>query len=354
MIVPNSVRQWYEEVSPYVNAMRDRVRDVIAPYCREQRFLYEDRIKSLESIAEKIETGRFRSWDDLDDVFAATVVIPLVTVEMEVLEFLREKFEQVSIRSRGSSRKPPDVFRFDSTRFIGRLRRPPVSAASSSPSIFDHTFEVQVKTVFEFAWTRTTHALTYKGDTVSWVRQRLVAQLKAATEQMDMLIQGFDEVSAYASPGSWPGVDDRAKIEEFFKNKISDGSIPEELAPKDWTRFANNAYSLLLTFAGERPTNPGGRELGVLADLLKPLEREISRLGSKGMPRSISLLQFVAGVLGSCGREVPRQQNHYLLQSDELKSLYPNAKFPCKAFGTSAPGPWPQQDKSSVRGKARR
>lgn len=336
MIVPNVVRQWYDEIQPYLESLEERVKELISPFCRDKHFLYEGRIKTLESLAEKIETGRFSDWEKLDDLFACTIIIPLVTDEPAVLAFLREKFLEIKTIKRNEVRKQPDVFRFDSTRFIGRLLPNPAVEAESTRSVYDYSFEIQIKTVFEFAWSRTTHALTYKGDKVSWERQRLAAHLKAATEQLDMLVNGFDTMSDFIPQGNWPGVSDRIEIEAFFKRKVEEGAIPLELTPKDWTRFVENVYSLMLALTGKSAGGHGARSLGELGDLLQKIDEEISTLGAKHMPRSISLFQFVAGVLGSqIDSRIQKQERYYFLMTDDLKSLYPKINLPCNVFGTN-------------------
>lgn len=333
MIVPNAVRQWYEDSSPYLNDLGQRVRELVAPFCRERHFLYEDRVKSVESLAEKIETGRFSNWEKIDDLFACTIIIPLVTDEPIVMEFLRNSFHQLELRTRNAVRKPADCFRFDSTRFIGRLLRKTQPEIDTARSAYDYSFEIQIKTVFEFAWSRTTHALTYKGDQVSWERQRLAAQLKAATEQLDILVNGFDAISDFMPQGNWPSVTDRITIESFFKRKVAEGAIPSELSPMDWTRFADNVYSLFQAFSGRRSNGSESRPMADLNNFLDAIEKEISVLGAKYMPRSISLLQFVAGVLGSRGAPPQKLDRYYFLLTDDLKSLYPKIDLPCNVFG---------------------
>jgi hypothetical protein len=113
------------------------------------------------------------------------------------LEFLERAFVTVRIKRRGSSNKAPEVFRFDTTRFIGKLRIP--ENISTDDPLYQIQFEVQVPSAFEHAWSVTTHALTYKGEHVEWNRFRLAAQLKAAVEQLDILILAFEETSSKIS-----------------------------------------------------------------------------------------------------------------------------------------------------------
>ena len=181
-MIPASVLQKHKYMRPYLDTLEQHVRDVVAGYCDRKGYAYAGRAKSSESLAEKIETGRFAKWSDLDDLFACTIVIPALTDEPEVLEFLKGAFMEARLRRRGSTRKDPAVFRFDTTRFIGRLRP---SDIDRNPVLTATSFEVQVRTAFEHAWSVTTHALTYKADQVDWRHQRLAAQLRSAIEQLD-------------------------------------------------------------------------------------------------------------------------------------------------------------------------
>jgi ppGpp synthetase/RelA/SpoT-type nucleotidyltranferase len=168
------------------------VRDSLLVLCEDRGFALVSRIKTLESVSEKVETGRFDSWASLDDLVAVTVVIPTLTSEPAVVSFLKDSFKEVELRARSSTFKAPEVFRFDCTRFIGQLRSPD---ENSRTPIHDVLFEVQIRSAFEHAWSVTTHALAYKSPEVSWSRLRLTAQLKAAVEQLDTLVLSFEEAT---------------------------------------------------------------------------------------------------------------------------------------------------------------
>ena len=60
MIVPSAIRARYEAVLPYVTDIQKRASATLLRFCGEQSYQFEGRIKSLESVAEKIESGRFR------------------------------------------------------------------------------------------------------------------------------------------------------------------------------------------------------------------------------------------------------------------------------------------------------
>lgn len=318
MIVPPLVTSKIEFARPYLEAVGSKVKDLVLAHCERHGFAFMSRHKEAESLAEKIETGRYENWSDLDDLFACTIVVPTLTYEEPILEFLKTTFLEVVTRKRGSSQKDPSVFRFDSTRFIGKLRPP--SSDDASEEVFKILFEIQIRTAFEHAWSVTTHALSYKAQQVDWRNLRLTAQLKASVEQLDNLILGFEESAKFISEHYWPEVQAMKNLEQFFAGEIRKGAIPQEVQPSNWTRFCENVVSLL--------KSSNRRERGVRPDQLADeaitvLHTEISTLTLSSFPRSISLLQFVFGVLAKTRTINAPFHRYYPVVTRELVELYP-------------------------------
>ena len=93
---------------------------------------------------------------------------------------------------------------------------------------------------------------------VDWRRLRLAAQLKAAVEQLDSLVLAFEESVGHIESHHWPEIAARTKIVDFYTKLVEDGKIPHELAPKDWSRFAENVWNLLR--ATRQAAHPGELE----------------------------------------------------------------------------------------------
>jgi ppGpp synthetase/RelA/SpoT-type nucleotidyltranferase len=334
MIIPQAINQFYVNTLPLVEKTQVRVSDIIKHFCSQNGYLFEDRIKSPESVTEKIETGRYATWSGIDDLYACTIVINIISEEDSVISFLEDKFEKIKMIRRGEANKSPDTFRFDSTRFIGKLKQP------TGLEFETVMFEVQVKTVFDFAWAKTTHALAYKSEKLSWQRLRLAAQLKAAVEQLDMLILGFAKTSEYVGQGHLPEIEDKTTIQIFFKEKIEMGLIPSELTPKNWSRFSDNVYRLFQSFKGERPTGHSNQNLSNLKTCLNELNKEINNLGSKKMPRSLSLFQFVTCVIGSLENKSAKSKKHKysFLVTEEMKLFYPKLNILGEIFELESSG----------------
>ena len=146
-----------------------------------------------------------------------------MSYENEVLQFLNNVFIKDEIKKKGSSFKGHEIFRFDSTRFIGRLKKIDKNA---NREIFSLKFEVQVRSAFEHAWSVTTHDLVYKTSTVDWQLLRLAAQLKSSVEQLDMIALSADEVSKNITKHKWPETDIKIEILKFLNNIFTNKLIP--------------------------------------------------------------------------------------------------------------------------------
>lgn len=323
MIVPAAVKRKFLNLNNFIKYVGREVRETLLAYCEEEGYAFVSRYKTEESLAEKIESGRYRRWSDLDDLYASTIVIPTLSSEPRVVDFLESRFKQVDLRRRGASQKSPDAFRYDATRFIGSLKGTP--AVHRAPEIDGIRFEVQIRSAFEHAWSVATHELTYKSQEIDWRRLRLAAQLKAAVEQLDTLILAFDGSAALVMASQWPEVNQKQRIAETFKRLVQERQIPEELAPKDWSRFSENLQKVVRSgWAAERGSRRDYE--GEINDALKAIEAELRSLGLGQVPRSVSLLQLALGILAQRGLLSRSFNNFTPSVTPELESLYPEVK----------------------------
>jgi ppGpp synthetase/RelA/SpoT-type nucleotidyltranferase len=293
MIVVKSLQEKYLEDIPHFKILGRRVNDTLLPYCEKYHFAYTSRYKEMESVAEKVESGRYSSWNAIDDLFAATIIIPNLKQEDAVIDFLRDVFEFDAIKRRGSTLKAPDVFRFDATRVVAHLK----AFGAEKQHLHELKFEIQVRSAFEHAWSAATHSLTYKSDEINWKAMRLAAQIKAACKM---------------------------QIMEFIATCLRTNAIPEEVRPKDLTRFAENMFGLLQHSAGWPRNN--NHMPGFIETICRVLSNEISLYRSITFPRSISLLQFCLGTLITTGDLQLPLQGYVPIVTEELETLFPAIK----------------------------
>ncbi|SRR5581483_3410042 len=325
-MIPPKLKATYSEYRIFLKEIEKIVRDLMHGFCDKQQYAFIGRTKELESLSEKVESGRFPNWSSLDDLYACTIIIPTRAKEKDVLTFLREAFDEVETRGRSSTMKNPSMFYFDSTRFIGRLL--PRSGQDSRSNLFRIPFEVQIRTAFEHAWSVTTHSLSYKARSIDWRTMRLAAQLKAVVEQLDCIVEGFESTATFISEQPWPEVEFRKNVQTYFQTKIATGEIPSECAPSNWTKFTESFLAIVK--ASDRRAS---RKLDQIYSEIVPIfELEINTYSAQKFPRSISLFQFSVGLLLQKKYFGPKLESFFLMVTPELEGLYPASRDVLSVF----------------------
>jgi ppGpp synthetase/RelA/SpoT-type nucleotidyltranferase len=313
MIYPSILDRQYEKYLPYVKDVAKRVRETMLNFCDSKGYALTSRIKTIESLAEKIETGRFNKWSELDDLFGCTVIIPNLSQEQEVIKFCQDTFQVTKIVKRGQNKKSPDTFKFDSTRISARLKSVDDTNIDNLLSIFNIVFEIQIKSAFEHAWAVSTHDLVYKSSEVDWKKLRLAAQIKAIVEQLDTMILAFEQISPAIQESDYPEIKRKCQIAFATQQLFDTETIPEELKPKDMTRFCDNLYGILARAEKEDKVQ----------EIIKCIKNKVNATSSKQIPRSISLLQYFLAILVEAEIIILPLEKYYFHITEELITLYP-------------------------------
>ena len=318
MIYPSILTRRYTEYRPFIAQAAKQVKLTLVNFCETKGYAFSSRIKTIESLAEKIETGRFKSWSNLDDLFACTIIIPTLLHEDEVVKFCEHVFQinKPTIK-RGQNRKSPNTFGFDSTRIYVKLRRnEDINNNSELPSIYDITFEIQIKSAFEHAWSVSTHDLVYKNDEIDWKKLRLAAQIKANVEQLDTLILAFEQMSNIITECDDLDLKIKRNLAIEINKLFESNKIPAELRPKDMNRFCDNLCRLV----------PSENKKDKIAASIQAIKKEINATSNNKIPRSISLFQyFLAILIENKIIELPIEK-YYFHMTEEFELLYPNIK----------------------------
>jgi len=327
---PESIRAAFEKAAAPLADVERYVSTTLESYCRDRNYIFKGRSKTATSLAEKLEGGRYHKWSKIDDLYACTIVIPVAAHEPGVLRDLDRLFTKHRVRGRTNTIKAPDVFRFDGTRWYGTMKS--AAAAERQSGAGEIVFEVQIATAFENAWSTVTHDIVYKADVVDWRQLRLAAQLKAAVEQVEVLISAFETAAGAIESSPWSETSTKAEIVAAFKTLQADGHIPETLVPASWRRFADNVYSLVTSYTPDQRKIPQS-----VRSLLSAVEDKVRGSGEFKLPTSGSLFQLVTTVVASA--EGPASLDDFtVVDSAELHDFYGMQSAP-KLFefdGTSA------------------
>jgi len=284
-MIPQQLDQKFSNVNPFLLALKTNVAGTLGVFADAHNFPVTGRIKSAESVSEKIEMGRLKGFSEIDDLVAFTLIIPTPAVEKEVIEFCKASFDVIKIRHKSSTRKDPEIFRFDSTRLIAKSRRPPYLVGDVGPSIYEYLFEIQIRTAFEHAWSVATHDLVYKGSSIDWKRIRLAAQLKATSESLDIAVTAFETLASGIIESPWDRIGDQITISKYVLSLLDKKLIPTTLRPMSISRFSENFYNLVRS----------ARPESTVAVAITSIDEELSK--QKPLPVSVSLYQLFLGIL---------------------------------------------------------
>jgi ppGpp synthetase/RelA/SpoT-type nucleotidyltranferase len=189
--IDKSIRDAYAEQYRLNSLIQDRVSGLRSKF--NARWHYEDRLKSEESYALKVEAGRTHVGLTIDDFFACTLVVRNATEIAAATQIVEQTFDVVT-------RKPhdqqtaigrPSDFAFDDLRIYTKLKPDYLGVQPINEVIF----EIQIKTFLQHAWGIATHDLTYKTDKVSWGKLRVASQIRAMLEHAELSIERFENLA---------------------------------------------------------------------------------------------------------------------------------------------------------------
>jgi ppGpp synthetase/RelA/SpoT-type nucleotidyltranferase len=248
MIVPTGLIAAYDQLQTPLRVLHTRAKQSLATLADANRFPMFGRIKSIESLLEKVEGGWFSNLSDIDDLVAFTLIVPTRRQAPDVIRHCKDAFDVLRIKEKSDYHRPPETFWFDSTRIAARLRPVPGDPAfelvpnqdDQHSALGDITFEVQILTAFEHAWSTATHDFAYKSGRVDWNRLRLAWQLKATVEMLDTSIVSLEFLTEQSLRAKWSQLENSANLANVITHFIDTGMIPSEHHPKDMSRVCDN------------------------------------------------------------------------------------------------------------------
>lgn len=305
-----TLEQILQERSSIISEIAVRAGSALTTFCNARGFLLVNRTKDLASIRDKIETGRYGAFSELDDVVAFSVVVDTLGQDAEVRKFLRRAFHVSSLKS-GETLQDERTFDFDCTRVYCRLSD---EASLSASGISEMLFEVQIRTLLQHAWAKITHSHVYKSKVYDAKAARLGAELMAQLEAADRTFSRFNAVSKTVKKVVRTDLQEGSQITEMIDALVTSGIIPSELRPKNGKRLGDNIYQSIR----DRRSN---------FLLAHSTVKAFFEAQGPAFPISVTLFQLAIVALHEArllNHGHPRRPRRYYV-TDELISLYPAA-----------------------------
>jgi hypothetical protein len=238
MKIVNSISKLYSEQKAINEKLKENVDRVIQSIKRDN-WHYISRLKSLESFALKLETGRVPDAYGLEDFMACTLVVDNVTQINLAIELLDNYIILVERRPKDPSltHKESSSFVFDDLRLYAKLK--PLNSLEGP--IYNIIFEIQIKTFLQHAWGIATHDLIYKTKEINWSKERIAYQIKAQLEHVELTIGGVENLIGMPEIAkSNKEINSLNEIVDFFSNVFNAEDLPEDLV-----RLCKNTKDLL-------------------------------------------------------------------------------------------------------------
>lgn len=238
MKIPASIRNMFDGQVDKYNRLRVEA-DNALQQMKEPRWHYESRVKTLDSYALKLETGRVRDPSALEDFFACTLVVGNLA-DVAIAESRVAKIFEVNERrppKSNETKKRPEEFSFDDLRLYVSLREDTTLPPTGLEGV---RFECQIKTFLQHAWAIATHDLVYKTDDVNWSKQRIAYQTKAVLEHAEISILQAEELAASTALAM-----ETTSIADLKRTiAILRAQWPNDELPSDLRRLAENVLAL--------------------------------------------------------------------------------------------------------------
>ncbi len=232
MKILNSINRCYQEQLSLNEALKKKVDDIIRTK-RKEGWHYLSRIKSPESYALKIETGRVDNPARIEDFFACTIVVENSNEIESAYELIKSNFNLIERRPKTDdfTHKSPESFPYDDLRLYVKLKSekglPPESAFNNLSNVI---FEIQIKTFLHHAWDIATHDLIYKGEEISWAKQRVAYQIKAMLEHAEISIHQIEKIKESVLLAKMTKkIKQLNQVKEFLMKNWQSESLPKNL-----------------------------------------------------------------------------------------------------------------------------
>lgn len=238
MKVSTTVRNAWSALSEAYEPLALRVDELMNGRVRQPRWHYESRLKSLESYALKVETGRYPKML-IDDFFACTIVVENRKSVATAESLVGESFEILARRPKkdGETHKRASEFVFDDLRLYVAWR----DEAARPSGFAGMQFEVQIKTFLQHAWSIATHDLVYKGSDVNWSLERIAFAVKAMLEHAEASIDGASRLADLEMLSRSDR--DTSRLRDVLG--VLSRQWPADRLPHDKVRLAQNVNELL-------------------------------------------------------------------------------------------------------------
>lgn len=268
---PEDIATWYRATAPTFQSLADNVTATLTSLLKTKGVAFlavVARVKTLESILEKLARKKYSSAAEVTDLLGARVILYLESDVEAVCGLLESAFQtHPDLGVDKSEELAVDQMGYRSIHFICELggRRTALDELAQYKGL---KFEIQVRTVLQHAWAEIEHDRSYKfpGDLPPLYRRRLnllAGTLELLDREFSTLAKDLDEYAKRPVASKQKIPETSAELDPILVSKFLDqGPYQERL---DQTAKANPIASTV-----DELRKFGVNSINELAQLLSP------------------------------------------------------------------------------------
>ncbi len=226
MIIPDSVMEAVNNSRRLFDEFQREFDPILEAIAEAHRGIYEARPeKTAESIVDKIQLFKGTNVPtDLHDLSAATIVVPTLDLISKVATAVADRFSVLK-DSRTESGNPEN-FGYADTHLILQLRDSPTLL---NKQLLGLSFELQIKTYLQYAWSRVVHEFVYKAQEISWPKARMASEIRAMLELADQALASPDSAASLLPATHFPDYDRLNRMINVLRSNWPDERLPNNL-----------------------------------------------------------------------------------------------------------------------------
>ena len=267
----NNLRSWYDERAPIYKALVESLENLVKEILDNEGIEYvhiEARLKEFDSFEKKIVRKQYRSPEEVLDLAGVMIVGSVLSNAELISKVIESNFRIDWDNSQDHLNKlAEDRFGYRGKNYVAIFRERAFRDTNEYKRFKDLRFEIQIKTLLDYAWGKIEHCRNYKTVEELPEKSDVGRRFKLAAGALELVDNEFDRLST-----------ETEQIANPILNKISKGDPNLEIS------LLSLRYFLTLNFKDI----PGFIEL-----FRDPKEKLLDELSSMGIETIADLNEII-------------------------------------------------------------
>jgi putative GTP pyrophosphokinase len=222
----NNLKSWYDEKVPIYRPLVERLENLVKEILDKEAIEYvhiEARLKKFKSFKEKIVRKKYRKPEEVTDL-AGVMIVGSVLSNAELISKKIKSGKEFRIDWDKSEdhliKLAEDRVGYRGKNYVAIFREEAIRNTDEYKKFKDLRFEIQIKTLLDYAWGKIEHDRNYKTADELLEKGDVRRRFKLAAGALEVVDNEFDRLSK-----------ETELVADPIRNKIAKGDLNEEVNP---------------------------------------------------------------------------------------------------------------------------